>query len=79
MTPERYQQVKFAFRHLLDLPPEERIPYLHAHHASDPELLSHLETLLASDSVSASPIDTPAVSTQFRLRTLSLSYTGTRQ
>jgi hypothetical protein len=78
VTPERYQQVKLAFRRLLELPPEERLPHLHAHHGADPELLAQVESLLASDSAPTSPIDNPAVSTQFRLRALSLSYTATR-
>ena len=77
MTPQRYQQVKSAFRLALEYPPDQREQFLNTHFSSDPELLDQTLSLLKNDSLSATPLDRPAVGTQFRLRTLSLSYTAT--
>ncbi|HEU0122941.1 MAG TPA: hypothetical protein VFQ91_20605 [Bryobacteraceae bacterium] len=77
MTPERYQQVKSAFRLALEFPPDQRRIFLERFCAQDYDLLAEALTLLASDEAPATVIDTPAVSTQFRLRARSLSYTAT--
>lgn len=78
MTPYRYQQVKSAFRLALDYPPEQRESFLRAHLSSDPDLIAQTLALLDSDALPATSIDRPAVGAQFRLRTVSLSYTATR-
>ncbi|MFN0103684.1 MAG: hypothetical protein ACKV2U_16555 [Bryobacteraceae bacterium] len=78
MTPERYQQVKSAFGLALELAPEQREPFLRQFCAADPTLLSQVLALLDSDNAPATPLDKPAVGSQFRLRTRSLSYTATR-
>lgn len=77
MNPERYQQVKSAFRLALDYPPDQREQFLRIHCAADPDLLAQTLTLLTNDALPATTLDRPPVGTQFRLRTLSLSYTAT--
>lgn len=77
MTPERYQQVKSAFRLALEFPPGQRRPFLERFCGPDFDLLAEALTLLESDDAPATAIDQPAVGTQFRLRARSLSYTAT--
>ncbi|MBL8241915.1 MAG: hypothetical protein JNM66_31110 [Bryobacterales bacterium] len=79
MTPERYQQVKSAFRLALEYPPGQRENFLAQLCAQDAALLTQVLELLASDSTPQTTLDRPAVGTQFRLRTLSMSYTATRR
>lgn len=76
MTPERYQQVKTAFRLALDLPPEERVPMLTRTCGDDAALFTQVLALLETDIDTCTAIDSPAVGQQFRLRTRSLSYTA---
>jgi hypothetical protein len=78
VTPERYQQVKSAFRLALEFPPDQRELFLRQLCLDDPSLLLQVLDLLHSDSVPQTPLDKPAVGTQFRIRTVSLSYTATR-
>jgi hypothetical protein len=78
VTPERYQQLKDAFRRALDYAPAERDSFLRQHCASDPTLIAEVLALLDSDSSPATSLDRPAVGTEFRIRTVSLSYTSTR-
>ena len=78
MTPYRYQQVKTAFRLALDYPPEQRATFLHSHLSSDPDLIAQTLSLLETDALPVTSIDHPVVGTQFRLRTISMSYTATR-
>jgi hypothetical protein len=78
VTPYRYQQVKSAFRLALDYPPEQREPFLRTHLAHDPDLLTQTLSLLDTDALPTTSLDRPAVGTQFRLRTVSMSYTATR-
>lgn len=78
MTPERYQQVKSAFRLALEYPPNQREQFLHAQFVSDPELIKQTLSLLDTDALPSTSLDRPAVGTEFRLRAVSLSYTATR-
>lgn len=78
MTPERYQQVKSAFRLALEYPPDQRESFLRTHFSSDPELIAQTMSLIDTDALPATSLDRPAVGTQFRLRTVSMSYTATR-
>ena len=78
MTPERYQQVKDAFRRALDYPPQERKAFVCQHCVDDPSLIPEVLALLDCDAAPETTLDRPAVGTEFRLRALSLSYTATR-
>lgn len=78
MTPERYRQVKSAFRLALEFPLEQRESFLRHYCAAEPSLLPQVLALLAADSIPHTPLDKPAVGTEFRLRAASLSYTATR-
>lgn len=77
MTPERYQQVKSAFRLALEFPAEQRHRFLERFCGTDDDLLVEALALLESDNTPATALDKPAVGTQFRLRARSLSYTAT--
>ncbi|MBI2689127.1 MAG: hypothetical protein HYX27_22725 [Acidobacteria bacterium] len=79
MTPERYQQVKSAFRLALEFPPGQRDTLLHQLCGGDDELRIEVQDLLDNDALPSTPLDRPAVGTQFRLRAMSLSHTATRQ
>lgn len=78
MTPERYQQIKAAFRLALEYPPSDRKAFVCQHCVNDPSLIPAVFELLESDAAPETPLDRPAVGTEFRLRALSLSYTATR-
>jgi len=78
VTPERYQQIKSAFRLALEFPPEQRESFARQLCAADPSLLPHVMALLNADSLPQTTLDKPAVGTQFRIRTVSLSYSATR-
>jgi hypothetical protein len=78
VTPERYQQVKSAFRLTLEYPADQRESLLCQLCAGDPSLIPQVLALLSSDSIPQTAIDKPAVGAQFRLRSVSLSYTATR-
>jgi len=79
VTPERYQQVKSAFRLALEFPIDEREAFLRQFCGNDLGLYGQVQELLASDAVPRTSLDKPAVGTQFRIRAMSLSYTATRQ
>jgi len=78
VTPERYQQVKSAFRLALEFPPVQRELFLRQLCTNDPALLLLVLDLLEADSIPQTTLDRPAVGTEFRIRTVSLSYTATR-
>ena len=78
VTPERYQQVKSAFRFALEFPFAEREAFLRHFCADDLALLGQVLELLASDAIPQTCLDKPAVGTQFRIRAMSLSYTALR-
>lgn len=61
----------------MDFPPSQRESLLRQLYADDPELLEQVLALFDSDALPSTPLDKPAVGTQFRLRALSLSYTAT--
>jgi hypothetical protein len=48
MTPERWEQICQVLEKALELPPDERSPFLNRACASNPELRREVETLLAS-------------------------------
>jgi hypothetical protein len=58
------------------MPPSERPAYLCELRARNTFLHREVEALLASDGEPRTTLDIPAVGAQFRLRTLSLSYTS---
>jgi len=78
VTPTRYQQVKSVFRLALEFPTSQRDEFLRGYCGPDRELLEEVMELLRCDAAPVSPVDRPAVGTQFRLRAVSLSYTATR-
>ena len=49
MTPERWQQVKVALHHAMELEPEERSAYLSQMSQADPDLGRQVDSLLASE------------------------------
>lgn len=78
MTPERYQQIKAAFRLALGHPLAEAATILQQAHPADPDLVDHVLNLLAADTQPFATLDRPAVGTEFRLRTFTYAYTALR-
>ncbi len=78
MTPERYQQVKRAFRETLAAPTTEQRLFLEHLRATDPDLHSQIIALLEADALPSSPLDSVPVGAEFRTRTRALSFTATR-
>lgn len=62
MNPERWREIRNVFDHVVSLPLSERVPYLDAACASDPDLRKEVESLLTFNS-EAGPgfLSTPAV------------------
>lgn len=79
MTPERYQQIKNAFRQALPLPHSEQIPFLRRIYPGDERLIEDVRRLLDADHCPSTPLDRPVVGTEFRLRTATYAYTALRR
>ena len=79
MTPERYQQIKTAFRLALPLPRSEQLPFLLRIYAGDECLIEEVRLLLDADHCPSTTLDRPAVGTEFRLRTATYAYTALRR
>jgi len=79
VTPERYRQIKDAFRRALGLPPSEQHAFLVTTYAGDQPLIEEVQHLLDADHCPATPLDRPAVGTEFRLRTATYAYTALRR
>ena len=62
-----------------EMTPEQRKAFVCQHCVHDPSLIPDVLALLDSDAAPETPLDRPAVGTEFRLRALSLSYTATRR
>jgi eukaryotic-like serine/threonine-protein kinase len=60
MTPERYQQVKVIFEHVIELPREERTDYLKTACGADTALWEELQSLLIMHEAEGQPsLDQP--------------------
>lgn len=79
MTPERYRQIKDAFRRALGLPVSEQRAFLRTAYAGDDPLIEQVQALLDADHCPATTLDRPAVGTEFRLRTATYAYTALRR
>lgn len=79
MTPERYQQIKTAFRQALLLPHSEQLPFLRNIYPGDNRLIDEVRLLLEADHCPSTLLDRPAVGADFRLRTATYAYTALRR
>lgn len=79
MTPERYQQIKSAFRQALPLPHSEQLAFLRRTYPGDERLVDEVQLLLDADHCPSTTLDRPAVGTEFRLRTATYAYTALRR
>ena len=59
MSPERWQEIEEVFQAAVEMPPEERAPYLGDRCGNDPELRDEVMKLLASDDSAADFIEVP--------------------
>ncbi len=67
MSPERWQQIEDVFQAVVDLAPEERLPYLTANHSDDSELIGEIERLIADYEEAGDFIESPVWTDSFML------------
>ncbi len=67
MSPERWQKIEEVFQAVVDLAPEERLPYLTARYADDRDLIVEIQRLIADYEEAGDFIESPVWTDSFML------------